>query len=149
MRALPTFKQNILAAFLYNPHSQKTMSIILVLAIIVIGIVTIGNCINVTLASTNLPSELPGQRPSSLSPPSQPSSPSPNIERPTEEVNPASVGNYTTPAENNTTIGPFSQPIIVGPSSFTASPITDENQINENTTPITPTNSSSLGIPAQ
>jgi hypothetical protein len=136
------------------------MGIILVLGIIAIGIVTIGNCISVALASTNIPPTVPstGQPSSSLSPPSQPSQPSlhtPNIAGPTE-VNPASGGNNTTPGGNNTTpggnntnIGPPPAPIIVGPSSFTASPITDENQINVNTTPITPSNGSSLGVPAE
>jgi hypothetical protein len=137
--------------------SQKTMGIILMSTMIAIGIATITNCINIALAQFSksipfLPST--GQSPSSLSPPSSPSSPSLSPLPPTEQpsnVNPAPAGNITASAINSTNIAPRHpplRPIIVGPSSLTASPITSESQGNVNATSI-PSNNGSffLGRP--
>ena len=130
------------------------MGIILMSTMIAIGIATITNCINIALAQFSqsipfLPST--GQSPSSLSPPSSPSlSPLPPTEQPSN-VNPAPAGNITASAINSTNIAPRHpppSPIIVGPSSLTASPITSENQGNVNATSI-PSNNGSfiLGRP--
>jgi hypothetical protein len=134
------------------------MGTLLISAMIAIGFVTIANCSNLALAqySTNTQSTPSSGEPSTSSGPRvPPSSPQSQIHQPPTEANPASTGNNATVAGNNTTvagngttIGP--PPItIVGPSSFTASPITNENQVNVNTTSTTLGNESSLGVPAQ
>ena len=145
--------------------SQKTFGIILMSTMIAIGIVTIANSINIALAqfNPNIPfSPSTGQSPSSLSPPSTPSTPSTQSTPPSHthqpvKVNPPPAGNITAPAGNITarvvnssTIGPPPRPIVVGPSSFTASPITSENQGNVNATSIIPSiNSTFLGVPGR
>ena len=147
--------------------SQKTFGIILMSTMIAIGIVTIANSINIALAqfNPNIPfSPSTGQSPSSLSPPSTPSTPSTQPTPPTHTNQPVKVkppkhllvnitapaGNITAPVVNSSTIGPPPRPIVVGPSSFTASPITSENQGNVNATPIIPSNNgSSLGVPGR
>ena len=107
------------------------MSPILITTMIVIGITAIANCVNIAAAQfdSNLPFDpSTGQPPSSLSPPSPPSSPNPPAptDQPAEVIQ-MPAGNITTPV-NSTTIGPPPGPVIVGPSNFTASPITSENQ---------------------
>src|SRR5689334_6775937 len=128
---------------------------------IVIGIATIDNSVNTTLAqfNPNIPfSPSTGQPPSSLSPPSAPSAPStppPSATNQPVETNPshagngtAPVGNSTAPVVNSSTIGPPPSPTVVGPSSFTASPITSENQGKLNTSSTSPSNNGSvLGLP--
>jgi hypothetical protein len=128
---------------------------------IVIGIATIDNSVNTTLAqfNPNIPfSPSTGQPPSSLSPPSTPSAPStppPSDTNQPVETNPSHAGNGTAPVVNGTapvvnssTIGPPPSPTIVGPSSFTASPITSENQGKLNTSSTSPSNNGSvLGLP--
>jgi len=145
---------------------------------IVIGIATIDNSVNTTLAqfNPNIPfSPSTGQPPSSLSPPSAPSAPStppPSDTNQPVETNPSHAGNGTTPVVNGTapvvngtapvvngtapvvngtapvvnssTIGPPPSPTVVGPSSFTASPITSENQGKLNTSSISPSNNGSV-----
>jgi hypothetical protein len=127
---------------------------------IVIGIATIDNSVNTTLAqfNPNIPfSPSTGQPPSSLSPPSAPSAPStPSTPPPSDtnqpvETNPSHAGNGTAPVVNSTapvvnssTIGPPPSPTIVGPSSFTASPITSENQGKLNTSSTSPSNNGSV-----
>jgi hypothetical protein len=133
--------------------SQKTMGIILMSTMIAIGIATITDRINIALAQFSqsvpfLPST--GQSPSSLSPPSSQSLSPPSTEQPSN-VNPAPAGNITASAINSTNITPRHpppRPIIVGPSSLIASPITSENQGNVNATSI-PSNNGSffLGRP--
>jgi hypothetical protein len=133
------------------------MGTLLISAMIAIGFVTIANCSNLALAqySTNTQSTSPSGEPSTSSGPRVPPAPQSQIHQRPTEANPASTGNNTTVAGNNATvtgngtaIGP--PPItIVGPSSFTASPITNENQVNVNTTSTTLANESSLGVPAQ
>ena len=117
------------------------MSPILITTMIVIGITAIANCVNIAAAQfdSNLPFDpSPGQPPSSLSPPSPPSSLSPPsppsspnppapTDQPAEVIQMPAAGNITTPV-NSTTIGPPPGPVIVGPSNFTASPITSEHQ---------------------
>jgi len=140
----------------------------LISTIIVIGIATIDNSVNTTLAqfNPNIPfSPSTGQPPSSLSPPSTPSAPStppPSDTNQPVETNPSHAGNGTAPVVNGTapvvngtapvvnssTIGPPPSPTIVGPSSFTASPITSENQGKLNTSSTSPSNNGSvLGLP--
>ena len=137
---------------------------------IVIGIATIDNSFNTTLAqfNPNIPfSPSTGQPPSSLSPPSAPSAPStppPSATNQPVETNPSHAGNGTAPVVNGTapvvngtapvvnssTIGPPPSPTVVGPSSFTASPITSENQGKLNTSSNSPSNNgSALGLPAR
>jgi hypothetical protein len=124
---------------------------------IVIGIATIDNSVNTTLAqfNPNIPfSPSTGQPPSSLSPPSTPSAPStppPSDTNQPVETNPSHAGNGTAPVVNSTapvvnssTIGPPPSPTIVGPSSFTASPITSENQGKLNTSSTSPSNNGSV-----
>jgi hypothetical protein len=131
---------------------------------IVIGIATIDNSVNTTLAqfNPNIPfSPSTGQPPSSLSPPSTPSAPStppPSDTNQPVETNPSHAGNGTAPVVNGTapvvngtapvvnssTIGPPPSPTIVGPSSFTASPITSENQGKLNTSSTSPSNNGSV-----
>jgi len=134
---------------------------------IVIGIATIDNSVNTTLAqfNPNIPfSPSTGQPPSSLSPPSTPSTPSaPSTPPPSDtnqpvETNPSHAGNGTAPVVNGTapvvngtapvvnssTIGPPPSPTVVGPSSFTASPITSENQGKLNTSSTSPSNNGSV-----
>jgi hypothetical protein len=133
------------------------MRTLLISAMIAIGFVTIANCSNLALAqySTNTQSTPPSGEHSTSSGPRVPSAPQSQIQQRPTEANPASTGNNATVAGNNatvagngTTIGP--PPItIVGPSSFTASPITNENQVNVNTTSATLGNESSLGVPDQ
>jgi hypothetical protein len=139
------------------------MGTLLISAMIAIGFVMIANCSNLALAqySTNTPSTPPSGEPSTSSGPRVPPAPQSQIHQRPTEANPASTGNNTTVAGNNatavgnnataagngTTIGPPAI-TIVGPSSFTASPITNENQVNVNTTS-TQGNESSLGVPAQ
>jgi hypothetical protein len=133
------------------------MGTLLISAMIAIGFVTIANCSNLALAqySTNTQSTPSSGEPSTSSGPRVPPAPQSQIHQRPTEANPASTGNNTTVAGNNATvagngtaIGP--PPItIVGPSSFTASPITNENQVNVNTTSTTLANESSLGVPAQ
>ena len=118
------------------------MGIFLVSAIIVIGMATMANCINIASAQFNpnlpfIPST--GQSPSSLSPPSSPSSPSsPSDNNQPVKANPShtgnNTGNNTAPIVNSSTIGPPPRPVIVGPSNLTASPIIDENKVNVNAT---------------
>jgi len=148
--------------------SQKTFGILLISTMIVIGIATIDNSVNTTLAqfNPNIPfSPSTGQPPSSLSPPSTPSAPStppPSDTNQPVETNPSHAGNGTAPVVNGTapvvngtapvvnssTIGPPPSPTIVGPSSFTASPITSENQGKLNTSSTSPSNNGSvLGLP--
>ena len=148
--------------------SQKAFSSILILAMIVIGIATIANSVNIASAqfNSNIPfSPSTGQPPSSLSPPSTPSAPStppPSDTNQPVETNPSHAGNGTAPVVNGTapvvngtapvvnssTIGPPPSPTIVGPSSFTASPITSENQGKLNTSSTSPSNNGSvLGLP--
>ena len=148
--------------------SQKTFGILLISAMIVIGIATIDNSVNTTLAQfdPNIPfSPSTGQPPSSLSPPSAPSAPStppPSDTNQPVETNPshagngtapvisstAPTGNSTAPVVNSSTIGPPPSPTVVGPSSFTASPITSENQGKLNTSSTSPSNNGSvLGLP--
>ena len=144
--------------------SQKTFGILLISTIIVIGIATIDNSVNTTLAqfNPNIPfSPSTGQPPSSLSPPSAPSTPStppPSATNQPVETNPSHAGNGTTsivnstaptgngtaPVVNSSTIGPPPSPTIVGPSSFTASPITSENQGKLNTSSTSPSNNGSV-----
>ena len=137
--------------------SQKTFGILLISTMIVIGIATIDNSVNTTLAqfNPNIPfSPSTGQPPSSLSPPSAPSAPStppPSDTNQPVETNPSHAGNGTTPVVNGTapvvnssTIGPPPSPTVVGPSSFTASPITSENQGKLNTSSISPSNNGSV-----
>jgi len=133
------------------------MGTFLISAMIAISFVAIANCSNLALAQygTNTQSTPPSGEPSTSSGPRVPPAPQSQIPQRPTEANPASTGNNTTVAGNNatvagngTTIGP--PPIIlVGPSSFTASPITNENQVNVNTTSTTLGNESSLGVPAQ
>ena len=131
---------------------------------IVIGIATIDNSVNTTFAqfNPNIPfSPSTGQPPSSLSPPSTPSAPStppPSDTNQPVETNPSHAGNGTAPVVNSTaptgnstapvvnssTIGPPPSPTIVGPSSFTASPITSENQGKLNTSSTSPSNNGSV-----
>jgi len=156
--------------------------ILLISTMIVIGIATIDNSVNTTLAqfNPNIPfSPSTGQPPSSLSPPSTPSAPStpppstpsaPSTPPPSDtnqpvETNPSHAGNGTAPVVNGTapvvngtapvvngtapvvnssTIGPPPSPTIVGPSSFTASPITSENQGKLNTSSTSPSNNGSV-----
>ena len=123
--------------------SQKAFDI-LILAMIVIGISTIANSVNITLAqfNPNIPfSPSTGQSPSNLSPPSTPSSPStppPSDNNQPVKANPShtgnNTGNNTAPIVNSSTIGPPPRPVIVGPSNLTASPIIDENKVNVNAT---------------
>ena len=155
--------------------SQKTFGILLISTMIVIGIATIDNSVNTTFAqfNPNIPfSPSTGQPPSSLSPPSTPSTPStppPSNTNQPVETNPSHAGNGTAPVVNSTastgngtaptgngtapvvnssTIGPPPSPTIVGPSSFTASPITSENQGKLNTSSTSPSNNGSvLGLP--
>ena len=148
--------------------SQKTFGILLISTMIVIGIATIDNSVNTTLAqfNPNIPfSPSTGQPPSSLSPPSAPSAPStppPSATNQPVETNPSHAGNGTAPVVNSTaptgnstapvvnssTIGPPPSPTVVGPSSFTASPITSENQGKLNTSSTSPSNNGSvLGLP--
>jgi hypothetical protein len=128
--------------------SQKAFSSILILAMIVIGIATIANSVNITLAQFN--STIPfspstGQSPSNLSPPSTP--PPSDTNQPIK-ANPSHTGNSTTTIVNSSTIGPPSRPIVVGPSNFTASPISSENQANLNASSTSPSNNgSSIGPP--
>jgi hypothetical protein len=144
--------------------SQKTFGILLISTMIVIGIATIDNSVNTTLAqfNPNIPfSPSTGQPPSSLSPPSTPSAPStppPSDTNQPVETNPSHAGNGTAPVVNGTapvvngtapvvnssTIGPPPSPTIVGPSSFTASPITSENQGKLNTSSTSPSNNGSV-----
>jgi hypothetical protein len=144
--------------------SQKTFGILLISTMIVIGIATIDNSVNTTLAqfNPNIPfSPSTGQPPSSLSPPSTPSAPStppPSDTNQPVETNPSLAGNGTAPVVNGTapvvngtapvvnssTIGPPPSPTIVGPSSFTASPITSENQGKLNTSSTSPSNNGSV-----
>ena len=133
------------------------MATLLISAMIAIGFVTIANCSNLALAqySTNTQSTPPSGEHSTSSGPRVPPAPQSQIQQRQIEANPASTGNNATVSGNNatvsgngTTIGPA--PItIVGPSSFTASPITNENQVNVNTTSATPGNGSSLSVPDQ
>jgi hypothetical protein len=138
--------------------------ILLISTMIVIGIATIDNSVNTTLAqfNPNIPfSPSTGQPPSSLSPPSTPSAPStppPSDTNQPVETNPSHAGNGTAPVVNGTapvvngtapvvnssTIGPPPSPTIVGPSSFTASPITSENQGKLNTSSTSPSNNGSV-----
>jgi len=131
---------------------------------IVIGIATIDNSVNTTFAqfNPNIPfSPSTGQPPSSLSPPSTPSTPStppPSNTNQPVETNPSHAGNGTAPVVNGTapvvngtapvvnssTIGPPPSPTIVGPSSFTASQITSENQGKLNTSSSSPSNNGSV-----
>ena len=148
--------------------SQKTFGILLISTMIVIGIATIDNSVNTTFAqfNPNIPfSPSTGQPPSSLSPPSAPSTPStppPSATNQPVETNPSHAGNGTAPVVNSTaptgnstapvvnssTIGPPPSPTVVGPSSFTASPITSENQGKLNTSSTSPSNNGSvLGLP--
>ena len=134
--------------------SQKTFGILLISTMIVIGIATIDNSVNTTLAqfNPNIPfSPSTGQPPSSLSPPSAPSAPStppPSATNQPVETNPSHAGNGTAPVVNSSTIGPPPSPTVVGPSSFTASPITSENQGKLNTSSTSPSNNGSvLGLP--
>jgi hypothetical protein len=123
----------------------------------VIGIATIENSVNTTLAqfNSNIPfSPSTGQPPSSLSPPSTPSTPSlPSTPPPSDsnqpvKTNPSHARNSTAPVVNSSTIGPRPGPTVVGPSSFTASPITSENQGKLNTSSASPSkNGSVLGPP--
>ena len=143
--------------------SQKTFGIILMSTMIAIGIATIANSINIALAqfNPNIPfSPSTGQSPSSLSPPSTPSTPSTQSTPPSHTHQPVKVkppaGNttacwkYYCSVVNSSTIGPPPRPIVVGPSSFTASPITSENQGNVNATSIIPSNNGSfLGVPGR
>jgi hypothetical protein len=144
--------------------SQKTFGILLISTMIVIGIATIDNSVNTTLAqfNPNIPfSPSTGQPPSSLSPPSTPSAPStppPSDTNQPVETNPSHAGNGTAPVVNGTapvvngtapvvnssTIGPPPSPTVVGPSSFTASPITSENQGKLNTSSTSPSNNGSV-----
>lgn len=107
------------------------MNTILITTMIVIGITAIANCVNIAAAQfdSNTPfNPSTGQPPSSLSPPSPPSSPNPpaSTDQPAEVIQ-MPARNITTPV-NSTTIGPPPGTVIVGPSNFTASPITSENQ---------------------
>ncbi|MGA9844545.1 MAG: hypothetical protein WBQ25_19770 [Nitrososphaeraceae archaeon] len=138
--------------------SQKKVGIILMSTMIAIGIATIANSINIALAqfNPNIPfSPSTGQSPSSLSPPSTPSTQSTPPPPPTHtnrpvKVNPPHAENITAHVVNSSTIGPPPRPIVVGPSSFTASPITGENQGNVNAPSIIPSNNgSSLGVPGR
>jgi len=128
--------------------SQKAFSIILILAMIVIGIATIANSVNITLAqfNPNIPfSPSTGQSPSNLSPPSTP--PPSDTNQPIK-ANPSHTGNSTTTIVNSSTIGPPSRPIVVGPSNFTASPISSENQANLNASSTSPSNNGSSIVPS-
>lgn len=134
--------------------SQKMFGIILIPAMIVIGIATIANSVNLTLAqfNSNIPfSPSTGQSPANLSPPSTPSTPStppPSDTNQPVKANPSHTGNSTAPIVNSSTIGPPPRPIIVGPSSFTASPVTSENQGKLNASSTSPSNNASvLGLP--
>jgi hypothetical protein len=131
--------------------SQKTFGILLISAMIVIGIATIDNSVNTTLAqfNPNIPfSPSTGQPPSSLSPPSTPSTPPPSDTNQPVKTNPSYAGSSTAPVVNSSTIGPRPGPTVVGPSSFTASPITSENQGKMNTSSASPSkNGSVLGPP--
>ena len=159
--------------------SEKTFGIVLMYTMIAIGIATIANSINIALAqfNPNIPfSPSTGQSPSSLSPPSTPSTPSTQPTPPTHTNRPVKVnqppagnitapagnitapagnitapaGNITAPVVNSSTIGPPPRPIVVGPSSFTAAPITSENQGNVSAPSIIPSNNgSSLGVPGR
>jgi hypothetical protein len=135
--------------------SQKTFGIILMSTMIAIGIATIANSINIALAqfNPNIPfSPSTGQSPSSLSPPSTPSTQStpPSHTHQPVKVKPPPARNITAHVVNSSTIGPPSRPIVVGPSSLTASPITSENQGNVNPTSVIPSNNdSSLGVPGR
>jgi len=134
--------------------SQKAFSSILILAMIVIGIATIANSVNITLAqfNPNIPfSPSTGQSPSNLSPPSTPSTPStppPSDTNQPIKANPSHTGNSTTTIVNSSTIGPPSRPIVVGPSNFTASPISSENQANLNASSTSPSNNGSSIVPS-
>ena len=135
--------------------SQKTFGIILMSSMIAIGIATIANSINIALAefNPNIPfSPSTGQSPSSLSPPSTPSTQStpPSHTHQPVKVKQPHAGNITARVVNSSTIGPPPRPIVVGPSSLTASPITSENQGNVNPTSVIPSNNGSfLGVPGR
>jgi len=130
------------------------MGILLVSAIIAIGMATMANCINIASAQFNpnlpfIPST--GQSPSNLSPPSTPSTPStppPSDTNQPIKANPSHTGNSTTTIVNSSTIGPPSRPIVVGPSNFTASPISSENQANLNASSTSPSNNGSSIVPS-
>jgi len=64
--------------------------------------------------------------------------------------NTAHTGNNTAPVVNSSTIGPPRGPIVIGPSSFTASPINSESQGNVGAPPIVSSNNgTSLGMPGK
>ena len=87
------------------------MDVILMSSIIAINIVALINCIGIALAQYN-PST--GQPTSTLSPPSTPSPPLSEVQ-----------GNeQSTEAPNSSTTSSPAEPVVVGPSHFTASPIT-------------------------
>src|SRR5918911_3908684 len=92
--------------------SQKAISVILMSSVIAISIVTMTNRIGIAVAQYN-PST--GQPTSTLSPPSTPSPPLSEVqgnEQSTEDPN------------SSTTSSPAGEPVVVGPSHFTSSPIT-------------------------
>ena len=91
--------------------SQKAIGIILTSSMIAISIAVMTNCIGIAVAQYN-PST--GQPTSTLSPPSTPSPPLSEVQ-----------GNeQSTEAPNSSTTSSPAEPVVVGPSHFTSSPIT-------------------------